>query len=62
MVFLQSVPQELPEAPTPKRLVAPAPFALPALAPSTREGVQSFAGAPAAVAVEVGMGAGVKVR
>ncbi len=53
-VFFQKPPQQLPEAPAPKRLVAPVPYALPQAAPGVKEGVASFAAAPAgAVAVEV---------
>ena len=53
-VFFQKPPQQLPEAPALKRLVAPAPYALPQMAPGVKEGVASFAAAPAAaVAVEV---------
>ncbi|GAB4819023.1 hypothetical protein N2152v2_006069 [Parachlorella kessleri] len=53
-VFFQKPPQQLPEAPAPKRLVAPVPYALPQAAPGVKEGVASLAAAPAgAVAVEI---------
>lgn len=55
-MFFQKVPQELPEAPASKRLVAPVPFVLPPPAPAVAAGVASFAAAPAAAAVEVRRG------
>jgi hypothetical protein len=62
-VFLQKMPQQLPEPPAPRRLVAPAPYALPQPRAGVWDGVASFAAAPAAVAVQasVAMAFGIRI-